>query len=400
MLLRTFAANNLAALDAALAAGTAPNGTAIIALADLQEDNNGSEKFAIDNPFPGVSGNNYGAVLTGTLVVEDAGVYTFGTFSDDASRILIDLDQDGDLGDETAVVTQTGCCHHEIGSAVTLAAGTYNFQAAFTEIGGGSYAEFYYTKGDFSAYNTSGSGTVNFDQATTNGANFVLVGDASQGIATFQTAEATVTVTITGENDAPDAVDDTGYVTDEDTVLNVPTAGAAAQPVASLVLAQDPLLYYRMDETGGTTADNLGSLGAAADGTLNGTTPGSVGQVNGAFSFDGNDYISTGATASQLGIQNGSFTATAWVNPDATNADRTIFGTDSTGGSNGLHLIIRNGKAHFGFYSNDTAGNATIPTGQWTHLTWVYDRVSPKNPVALRQRRPRQLDRWPWCLRG
>ena len=49
-----------------------------------------------------------------------------------------------------------------------------------------------------------------------------------------------------------------------------------------------------------------------------------------------------------MGFQDG-FTAMAWVRPDATDGDRTIFGTDQTGDNNGLHLIIRNGKPHFGF---------------------------------------------------
>lgn len=42
---------------------------------------------------------------------------------------------------------------------------------------------------------------------------------------------------------------------------------AAAGPYSSAVLADNPIAYYRLDETSGTTATNLGTAGAAADGT-------------------------------------------------------------------------------------------------------------------------------------
>jgi len=83
-------------------------------------------------------------------------------------------------------------------------------------------------------------------------------------------------------------------------------------------------------------------------------------------------YVST-VTADLLGLTGNTFTAAAWVRPNATDGDRTIFGTVTGAYSQGLHLIIRGGRAHFGFYGNDTGGNRTIPTGQWTHLVWQFD---------------------------
>ncbi len=83
-------------------------------------------------------------------------------------------------------------------------------------------------------------------------------------------------------------------------------------------------------------------------------------------------YVST-VTADLLGLTGNTFTAVAWVRPNATNATRTIFGTDTGGTNLGLHLAIRDGRAYFGFYANDTPGNRTIPTGQWTHMVWQFD---------------------------
>ena len=142
--------------------------------------------------------------------------------------------------------------------------------------------------------------------------------------------------------------------------------------------------HSRMDEPAGATTTNDVS-GNSRDGTLQGDTDGGVaGQIGGALTLDGSgDYISLPATTGDLGIQNGSFTAMAWVNPDATNGDRSIFGTDTTGTNNGLHLIIRNNKAHFGFYANDTAGNATIPTGQWTQIIWQYDATAQEQRIFV-----------------
>ena len=84
-----------------------------------------------------------------------------------------------------------------------------------------------------------------------------------------------------------------------------------------------------------------------------------------------NQYVNL-TNASNLGLQ-GDFTVSAWVKPDQVNGDRTIVGTDQTGNNQGLHLVIRDGKAHFGFYGNDTGGGRPIDTGEWQQITWRYE---------------------------
>lgn len=80
------------------------------------------------------------------------------------------------------------------------------------------------TDGSFT-YNPSGSATI---QALAVGHSLAdtftyTVSDGAGGSAT-----GTVTVTVTGRNDAPSAMNDTGYGTTSDTVLNVPATGVLA----------------------------------------------------------------------------------------------------------------------------------------------------------------------------
>lgn len=84
------------------------------------------------------------------------------------------------------------------------------------------------------------------------------------------------------------------------------------------VLSYSPILYYPMNETAGLTADNLGSLGAAADGTYTGVTlADALGPdgVNGAPFFDGaNDYLNamTAALVNAWDAGGAEWTVMAW----------------------------------------------------------------------------------------
>jgi hypothetical protein len=107
------------------------------------------------------------------------------------------------------------------------------------------------------------------------------------------TEQATVTVTVTGQNDAPVAVDDGGYLTNEDAPFQLP-----ADVYANTVLADAPAVYYRLNEVGGTDVTNAGTAGSAMDATANGgvdlgaggALPGHPG--NSGADLDGsNDYI-------------------------------------------------------------------------------------------------------------
>lgn len=174
----------------------------------------GSPHFAGDVEPPGLTGgddNNYGVVATGYLEVQQGGVYTFGTWIDDAARIRIDLNHNGSFGDSgETVLQQDNCCTDKFSAPISLAAGTYRFEAMYAEGNGGSGGEFFYAAGSQTGFNNS----------------FKLIGDATGGIAmgtgTLSRDSGLVTISVAGVNDAPVAVNDAGYTVSENAVLTVP----------------------------------------------------------------------------------------------------------------------------------------------------------------------------------
>jgi len=147
---------------------------------------------------------------------------------------------------------------------------------------------------------------------------------------------------------------------------------ASGQTPTSLPTPTPAVRYQLNNGTGSTAADSGTHPAGPFPGTLvNFLTDDSQWSTQG-LTFDGADDHVNLTNAGTLGFR-GNFTASAWIKPDATNGDRTIFGTDQTGDYVGLHLVIRNGKAHMGFYGHDTTGNRTVNTGQWQHVVFRYD---------------------------
>jgi VCBS repeat-containing protein len=200
----------------------APNFSGTITQADIVGQPGGH--YSVNTTLPGTADNteNYAVYINGVLRVTVAGVYTFGTFSDDNSRIRIDLNQNGNVNDDGNVVTQGSCCGDSFGQA-TLAVGDYAFEAMYTEGGGGDYGEFFYAPGAQGGFNAA----------------FRLLGDNTgpvlAGSLVLNTSTATVNITVNGINTAPVANANT-YATNEDTAITVP----ATQPVPGMnVLVYD-----------------------------------------------------------------------------------------------------------------------------------------------------------------
>ena len=109
---------------------------------------------------------------------------------------------------------------------------------------------------------------------------------------------------------------------------------------SDVVLADSPLLYYRLEETSGTTIADSGSLGV--NGTANGPTLGQSGipgVVNGkAASFDGtNDRIEV---ATNNGFYNDkSWTVEAWIKCGTSLANE--YNTIARRGSGGSYVLLR-----------------------------------------------------------
>lgn len=112
-------------------------------------DSGGDADFAGGTRAPGLpTGDNEDFVLvgTGSLVLSptEAGTYTFRSNTDDGGRLLIDLNQDGDLTDPGDVVILQDVLQgptNTDSSPISLAAGTYLLEYTFFERGGGAEAE-------------------------------------------------------------------------------------------------------------------------------------------------------------------------------------------------------------------------------------------------------------------
>ena len=153
---------------------------------------------------------------------------------------------------------------------------------------------------------------------------------------------------------------------------------------ASTVLADGPVGYWRLGEAVGAAtavdASPNGNNGAYQSGVTQGQPGVIVGDPNTAAAFNGTGNARVDLpTATQLGLDNASFTAVAWVNAAALGGDHAIFGTDSGGTNSTLHLIIRGNQFYMGFYSNDTGGNQVLNTGQWYFVAFDYNY----NPVTM-----------------
>ena len=156
----------------------------------------------------------------------------------------------------------------------------------------------------------------------------------------------------------------------------------AEDSIPYAVLGLNPDAYWRFSEASGATAANLGTLGAAANGTYTGTvTLGQAGPRPPAFSgfesdntaprFSGDDSVST---SSSVVNNRSAFTMAGWINPAAAQAARTgLFG--------------QNDAIEFGFIDSATiqiwtpnGGSINVaypyPSGQWHHVTVVGDGTS------------------------
>lgn len=85
-------------------------------------------------------------------------------------------------------------------------------------------------------------------------------------------------------------------------------------------------------------------------------------------------------------IRDHDFTVSAWIKIKEYlpgKADYCIIGTKTNTYQQGIHLLIRDQKPYFGFYSNDLEGNTRIETGKWYHLTWRYNKENGEQAIFV-----------------
>jgi len=85
-------------------------------------------------------------------------------------------------------------------------------------------------------------------------------------------------------------------------------------------------------------------------------------------------------------IRDHDFTVSSWVKikeyqPDK--EDYCIVGTKTNTYQEGIHLLIRDQKPYFGFYTNDLRGETVIKAGRWYHLVWRYNKENGEQAIYV-----------------
>jgi hypothetical protein len=99
--------------------------------------------------------------------------------------------------------------------------------------------------------------------------------------------------------------------------------------------------------------------------------------------FDGEgDCIEIGVPTNYN--MNDSFTVEAWVMPERSSKDEWVLGNVTGRGKNKTAAFgFRDGKAHFGFHSDDLSGTQTVPTDQWVHIAFTYEQTTKKRKIYI-----------------
>jgi Concanavalin A-like lectin/glucanases superfamily/Immunoglobulin domain/Immunoglobulin I-set domain len=165
---------------------------------------------------------------------------------------------------------------------------------------------------------------------------------------------------------------------------------APSQTYDSLVKAESPLLYYRLDEPAFDSsfplpiAKNAGSWGTTADATYNfGTTPGKTGVVGGGFAANNKGVGLNGQSGSVIipegqALYTDTVTFTAWVKPNGTQSafNSVLFQRDAAKAT-GFGFGDRNDlRLHWEDAEYDWIPNLPIPPDVWSFIAAV---VTPTN---------------------
>ena len=156
------------------------------------------------------------------------------------------------------------------------------------------------------------------------------------------------------------------------------------------ILADNPLLYWRLNESSGTSVDNLGSVGDILDGTyVNAPTlsqPGAIGDGDKSVNFDGNsDYAMINSGNSSLETFPNGLTIEAWVKSDGLfyNSNHSIVYKD-----NMFRLSPKAGQKKMTFSIFDgswktVTSNLGNTVSQWHHFVGTYDPHSGQVCIYL-----------------
>jgi Concanavalin A-like lectin/glucanases superfamily len=188
------------------------------------------------------------------------------------------------------------------------------------------------------------------------------------------------------------------------------SAGGVRAAYVQEILADNPAVYLRFDETSGSAAQNRGTLGATHDGTYNGNfTLGQPGAIlsepaannalrltadTGTPANSGHVLVPANVPAATFA---NSYSIEMWIKPDGQAAAQDIFaGTSSANMGNHFILmeLLTTGRLRYlhrapaagsgGQNINPSAQSFTSgPEGRWHHVVAVLDNVNGTRTMKL-----------------
>lgn len=168
---------------------------------------------------------------------------------------------------------------------------------------------------------------------------------------------------------------------------------------SSEVLADSPVVYFRMNESSGTTM--VDSRGSGRDGTYVGSpTLGVTGATN---ATDGDDAVTLNGSTQYASIASltagddalkamtGSFTVECWINYSSTSGTRGLLDRYGSGGSTVSVWLLYSlgGKPRFLVRNASTSGDVyvdaatTLTTGGWHHVVGVFDDAADEIRIYI-----------------
>lgn len=343
--------------------------------------------------------DNFAFLWEGKIYIPAAGTYTFETYSDDGSKLYIDVPYSNGA---TALVNNDGAhsAQYKTGSKY-LTAGYHTIAITYAEVSGGEEMSLYWS-------NNVGLERERIPK------NFFSIGDEFSG-SSLQ-APSLITATAVAYNKinltwADNSSNETGFEIVRSTSLNgtyvpVTTTAANATAYTDSGLTANTKYYYKIRAIGNTGESEFAASLVEANWRFNNDYSEANGgpaasASNTAFSnsdkaegshavvFTNNDYISIGGNSTTFPSMGGysQRTVALWIKPSSTANKRMIFeigGADNglglrisssglLGSSNDLVAGVASGSSRSTISLTNFPNNANWLAGQWNHVAVVYN---------------------------
>jgi len=130
--------------------------------------------------------------------------------------------------------------------------------------------------------------------------------------------------------------------------------------------------HWKLDEASGSVAsDSAGSN----DGTVNGTGTWTTGEIDGALSFDGDDYVEADGLCADIAGSN--FTLAAWMKSNSASTQQFIASFNTSTGDNRVLLGHPAGSANLQIFDGSYHDSGTVVVDDtWHHVAYTLDNAN------------------------